>query len=316
MNILNRFKECTYNVGFVEKRIEDILVSGIGKNDIMWMKHNYRDRFFADPFLIKEDKTFFFVLCEEYIFKKRVGTIVLLTVSKKEYKLINRKVLIEENHHLSFPYCELNGQWVVPEACWSGKAFAYQFDMDEMTIKKKIQIADEGLVDNIFYEDSNKIIWLYAGTTKCANSVLYEYKIDEKKSFVRVTQDPVESGWDRSRSAGMLFECAGKLYRPVQDCKERYGKRISIMEVLSIGEDGYKVHECRKIDSSENPIYNETMHTFNVYEDIILVDGSKDVLYFSLTFFIKRIIKKIWSCISSVCRRKRNCDLNMKVKDV
>ena len=109
MRILNRFKECTYNVGFIEKGIEDILVRGIGENDIMWMKHNYRDRFFADPFLIKEDKAFLYVLCEEYIFTERVGTIVLLTVSKKEYKLINRKVFIKENYHLSFPYCKLNG---------------------------------------------------------------------------------------------------------------------------------------------------------------------------------------------------------------
>lgn len=298
MRVVNRFKECTYNVGFIEKKIEDIFATGIGKGDIVWMKHKYNDRFFADPFLIKEDNEFFFVLCEEYIFKERVGTIVLLTVSKKEYKLINRKVLIKENHHLSFPYCELNGQWVVPEACWSGKAFAYQFDMDEMTIKKKIQIADEGLVDNIFYEAPNKMIWLYAGTTKCANAELYEYKIDEKKRFVRATQEPVEIGLGRSRSAGMFFECAGKLYRPVQDCKERYGKFINIMEVLRIGEEGYKVCECCKIESTENPIYSETMHTFNVYKDIILVDGSKDIFYFSLTSFVKRIIKKIWSCIS------------------
>ena len=295
MKIINRFKECTYNVGFVEKKIENILENGIGRNDIMWLQHNYRDRFFADPFLIKEDHDYFYLLCEEYIFKQRVGTIVLLTVSKKDYKLINRKVLIKENHHLSFPFCELNGRWIVPEACWSGKAFAYQFDVDEMKIKKKIQIADEGLVDNIFYEAPNKIIWLYAGITKCANAELYVYKIDEKKKFIKVAQDPVESGLDRSRSAGMFFECAGKLYRPVQDCKERYGKRISIMEVLSIGEEGYKVRECRKIDSTENPIYNETMHTFNVYKDIILVDGSKDFFHFPERSFYKKAFKRIWS---------------------
>lgn len=295
MKIINRFKECTYNVGFIEKKIEDIFVTGIGKGDIVWMKHKYNDRFFADPFLIKEDNEFFYILCEEYIFKERVGKIVLLTVSKKEYKLVNRKVFIEENHHLSFPYCELNGQWVVPEACWSGKAFAYQLDLEEMKIKTKIQIADEGLVDNIFYEASDKIIWLYAGTTKCANAELYVYKIDDKKKFIRATQEPVEIGLECSRSAGMLFECDGKLYRPVQDCKERYGKRISIMEVLSIGEEGYKVRECRKIDSSENPIYNETMHTFNVYKDIILVDGSKDFFHFPERSFYKKIFKRIWS---------------------
>lgn len=295
--IRNRFKECTYNVGFIEKTVENVLVQGINKGDIVWLKHNYRDRFFADPFLIKEDQEHLYILCEEYIFRNRIGRIVLLTVKRNGYKLINREILIKEKHHLSFPYCELNGSWIVPEACWSEKSYAYQIDIDTMKINKKIQIADEGLVDNIFYKANDETIWLYAGTTKCANAELFAYKFDGEKRFIKILQEPVEKGLEFSRSAGAFFECAGKLYRPVQDCRERYGKYVNIMEVLSIGEYGYKVRKYCKLESTENPIYNETMHTFNVYKDIILVDGSKDFFCFPRGAFYKYVCNKICSYI-------------------
>ena len=55
MRIVDKFKIQTYNVGFIARPIEEILKNGISKGDIIWMKHKYKDRFFADPFLWYRD---------------------------------------------------------------------------------------------------------------------------------------------------------------------------------------------------------------------------------------------------------------------
>ena len=74
---MNRFRIKTYNVGIIRKDIKLILEVGIKKGDIIWMKHNYKDRFFADPFLIKEDDNFFYIVCEELLFFEKNGKITL-----------------------------------------------------------------------------------------------------------------------------------------------------------------------------------------------------------------------------------------------
>ena len=68
MNILDRFRIQTYNIGIIKKPINDVLSNGIDSNSITWLKHTYKDRFFADPFMIDETEQYYYILCEEYLF--------------------------------------------------------------------------------------------------------------------------------------------------------------------------------------------------------------------------------------------------------
>lgn len=60
------------------------------------------------------------------------------------------------------------------------------------------------------------------------------------------------------------------------------------MEIEKIGEDGYVAKEVLTINSFENPPYIDTMHTFNVYPDVVIVDGSKDFFRFPMKIFYKK----------------------------
>ncbi len=66
--------------------------------------------------------------------------------------------------------------------------------------------------------------------------------------------------------------------RPAQDSLERYGKytRLNTIENLSVSDYAEQIYTI--FSSEDNPPYNETLHTFNYYDDIALVDGSIDVL--------------------------------------
>ena len=85
--------------------------------NIKWMKHEYKDRWFADPFIISETADTFIILAEEYIRDDRKARLAKLVVSKDECKLLNNETVLNLDTHLSFPnFIDVNGEiYVYPE---------------------------------------------------------------------------------------------------------------------------------------------------------------------------------------------------------
>lgn len=288
MKIKNKFDILTYNVGFIKKPLDEVMLKGIQKNDIVWLKHKYKDRFFADPFLIKQDDNYYYVLCEEYLFWEEKGKITLLKVDRKRFELVSKKVVIEEDYHLSFPACVCGGNIVKPEASKSGKYYEYLIDTDDMRVIHKKEILAEPTVDAIEYSKDDTI-WLLTGKKRIPSTELYIYKKDYNGEYTPISDYPVLSDNSCARGAGLFFTWNGKIYRPVQDCRGRYGRQTQIMEIEQLNDKGYKATPYRVINSFDNPPFNETMHTFNVYDDCIIVDGSKDFFRFPMKIFYKKM---------------------------
>jgi hypothetical protein len=288
MNLYNKFKIQTYNIGIISKDIESLLMNGIKSGDITWLKHNYKDRFFADPFMIKQDEDYFYILVEEYLFWEEKGKITLLKVNRDDFSLKERKVVIEESTHLSFPYCELGGNTVIPESYNSGKTIEYILDIDSFTVREKRTVLEAGLIDAVFFEDKDGQKWILTAKEQKPKEDMYMYHFDNGK------YDPVNNGGvvfssiKETRSAGRLFEVNGKLYRPVQDSTGRYGRQTRIVEVGRLDSEKYSAKCVQIVNSDENPPYNETLHTFNVYDSGIIVDGSKDYCRFPMKIFYKK----------------------------
>lgn len=288
MNFYKKFLIQTYNIGIIKKAIGKILENGIEKGDIVWLKHNFKDRFFADPFMIKEDEDYYYILVEEFFFWEEKGKITLLKISKVDFSLAERKIIIEEPTHLSFPFCELNGTTIVPESVLSGKTKEYSIDLDTMTVVNSREILKEGLIDATFYTDHKKNKWILAAKMDNPKEDMYMYILN------RDVYEPIKKGRviansiEETRSAGRLFEFNGNLYRPVQDSTQRYGRQTRIMRIDKLDEEEYKASCVRVISGKENPPYNETLHTFNVYDDCVIVDGSKDYFRFPMKILYKK----------------------------
>lgn len=287
MNLKKKFEILTYNIGFIIKGIDAVMQDGISKGDIIWLNHPYKDRFFADPFLLDSDDTFLYVLCEEYFFWEEKGKITLLKIRKQDFSLVERKVVIEEKTHLSFPFCKYGGNTITPEASASDKCVTYTIDRTHKNVVSKETILEEGTIDAVLYNNSDGD-WMLTGKKKIPSTELYIYKKNSEDKYIPCGEQPVLSDNRHARGAGDFFMWKGKLYRPVQDCKGRYGRQTKIMEIMEIGENRYCTKEHITLNSFDNPPYNETMHTFNVYENCILVDGSKDVLRFPMKIFYKK----------------------------
>lgn len=288
MNLYKKFLIQTYNIGIIQKPIGEILNNGIYGGDIRWLKHPYRDRFFADPFIIKENELFYFILVEEYLFWEEKGKITLLKVAKDNFLLIERKVVIEESTHLSFPFCEMNGITVIPESVASGKTIEYTIDTESMSVVSKRVILDEGLIDAVFYTDRNGEKWILTAKSDNPKEDMYIYHYVGQKYVPINNGKAILKSIELSRSAGRLFEHDGKIYRPVQDSTGRYGKQTRIVRLDNLNDLCYEGKCLYVINAKGNPPYDETLHTFNVYNDYTIIDGSKDYFRFPMKIFYKK----------------------------
>lgn len=288
MNLKKKFSILTYNVGIVTKSLDAVMSDGLHRGDIKWMKHSYRDRFFADPFLFKEDTDYYYILCEEYLFWEERGKITMLKISKADFSLVDRKIVIDESFHMSFPFCELGGSTITPEMSESGEACVYSIDPDTMKVKRKEKIFGEGTIDAIFYTNEIGENLCLTGKTHLPSFELFMLKQQQDGTYVQVG-GLIEYNHGSVRGAGRFFTWKGDLYRPVQDCDVRYGQQTKILKIKKFDSDGYEYDTFKELNSFENPPFDETFHTFNVYDNCIIVDGSKDFVRFPMKFVYRKM---------------------------
>lgn len=149
-----------WNVGIIESPLEDIMKSE--SVNIRWMKHKYKDRFFADPFLFKTDPDYYYIFAEEWEFVKKKGIIVLLKINRSTMKLEDKHTVIDDDFHLSYPFPE--DGCIIAENYKSGALHKFIIDSNTLTAVRKEKILDVPLIDPTFIEYNGKK-WLF-GTTK------------------------------------------------------------------------------------------------------------------------------------------------------
>lgn len=285
MGLKDKFKILTYNIGLIEKGTDAVIEEGLVAGDIRWLKHSYKDRFFADPFLVKEDDGKYYVVCEELSFWNNKGIISLLVINKRDFSLLEKKTLIEEPWHLSFPYI-INNEYLLPESHKGGKAYLYHINVDAWEIDKKTLVCDEcGFVDPIIIQNTNVNNVLLS--TDNSSEKLYAFKMGDDNKYHQISQSPLMIDKSRTRAAGNTFQYKESLVRPVQDCVQRYGRQTRIVKADLLDDQTYQTEDVAVLNSDSNPPYDETFHTFNVYDNCIIVDGSKDFVRFPMKIFYR-----------------------------
>jgi hypothetical protein len=79
-----------------------------------------------------------------------------------------------------------------------------------------------------------------------------------------------------SRSAGAVYKTGSRLLRPVQDCGERYGRRIHVDEILELSPEVYREVQLCSIE----PDWEQGLlgtHTYSYCDGIEVLDGVKYV---------------------------------------
>ncbi len=257
----------------------NIAIADIGEDlspvNIRWMKHNYTDRWFADPFFLEKNSDSYVILAEEFMINSGLGRICRLVIDKNNYELIQNDTLLHLSTHLSFPnFCIHEGNiYIYPENSAAGQLTIYHMTDHILECKKMIPIP---LIDPVLFMNNEKEVFLIGTLPENANgnsNILHVYKSDHLWGEYKETQQ-ISFNDNVARRAGKIFHWKGKIISSAQICNNYYGEGISLQEI-KCSEDGIlNMQEIQRLEAKK--ITKMTgFHTYNVFDDEVVIDGYK-----------------------------------------
>ena len=269
MSVIEFLTETQYNIGFAENKLDDIINGEPIR--VNWLKHTYKDRWFADPFILDITEDYYLVLVEEWYDPISKGRISKLTVDRNEFALKDIKTILELDSHLSFPFIQRtkDGIYIIPENSATGQLPRYKYNPTTDEVCFDSIICHDRLTDSVPFKYNGKELMFSTKLPDANGKELGIYKKEDDGTYTQYDSYYFEE--NLSRMAGDVFTCNAKLYRPAQVCIKSYGDAVSIQEVI-YDRVKFRFNELRRIYSPSKR-YNLGFHTFNVYNGHIVVDG-------------------------------------------
>lgn len=272
-----------WNIGFLDGNSETALNGGFdGGNAVRWLNHGFDDRFFADPFLLSADGDTVKVLSEELIFSDYTGRLVCLTCNCKTGALLERKVALELETHLSFPQILRRGGdvFIIPENAESGRLSAFCYDEKNDSATFSCDMIAAPLVDAVIFEHGGRWWCLADRADKNCCKELFVYSAETLfGEWDEIPGSPFLNDLTCGRNAGSVFRVGGKIFRPAQNCLGGYGKGVEIREITELSvEKGLRERPARSIKPFPG-VFGDGLHTLNFLEtpggSIGVVDGNR-----------------------------------------
>jgi hypothetical protein len=273
-------------IGIFRADIKDIIKSKMFDPDINWLPIRSIDTYYADPFLLFSKDENLKILLEDFSFDENYGKISLMTLDRS-FKQVNYKILLDTKNHISYPFIftENNKTYIFPEAGRSGKLSCYEYDPLNESIDFLQDIVDLPLCDSSILKQNGKY-WIFgtlseieADTKRITDYKLYVFFSDRLLGpYVPHPGNPIKSGLNGTRQAGNFIEVDGIIYRPTQNCERLYGESITINKVTELNEINVVEEPYMTICINKKNRYNygmHTIHTINVMNDIVVVDGKR-----------------------------------------
>jgi hypothetical protein len=234
------------------------------------------DRFWADPFPVGENDTYF-IFVEEFPYKTRKGHISVIEMDNAGAVKPPVKVL-EKDYHLSYPFLfKWRGtHFMIPETSsnrtvelYRGVGFPHRWELE------KVLLTDIRAVDATLEEIDGRW-WMFANVGvegASANDELCLFYADSPLGpWTPHRRNPVKSDVRSSRPAGRLFRLEGTLYRPSQDASVFYGYAIVINRIVRLTPSEFAEEEVSRI----LPRWRRTLernHTLNSAGRLTVIDG-------------------------------------------
>ena len=251
-------------VGFCHNSLDEIMQGEPLR--IALLKHGEKGRWFADPFILETSDAEIKLLVEDFSVEEKRADIAELTIDANDFRLKERKTVLRENVHLSFPFIlEKDGrQWVLPEQSHANALRLYAFENGSLKAAKVVMkkaVADAAIIEN---EEG----WqLYCTEQPDHNGKkLSVYQLDRDFNPIQ-SEKKIEFKENIARMSGDFFTYKGETYRPAQFSNKHYGEGVSIQKMTHDG----NYHEVVRLHSNVKG-WEIGLHTFNVKDNYIVVD--------------------------------------------
>lgn len=268
-SIIKSISNEIWNIGFIENNLLGVLN---GENvQVRWLQHDYKNRSFADPFILEVSQNEIVVLVEDFTKSVPKGHISEIVIDRKSFQVQSIHKILELDTHLSFPVIiRDNGKvFIYPESGEGGSLNLYEYDVKSKKCEKIACLMNEAVEDAIIrhIQDDD-----YLFCTKRENpngNELHIYKRNHSGQFEPYQIVTFED--NIARMAGDFFELDGKVFRPTQESNIQYGHAITLQE-MSFENGRFSFKEIRRL-YSPHPKLTEGMHTFNTYKGVIVTDA-------------------------------------------
>lgn len=270
MNLGRLLYDQNWNIGFCDLLPEDLI-----KNKklpiVRWMKHSYRDRWFADPFILWASDEEIVVFVEECPIDVPKGILCELHIDRRSMRLKERYVLLERETHLSYPaIIEYNGKtYVYPENGASGQLNIYEYDETDHKLINPVCILNEAVADATIMKEGNRFLLIATRFPDTQEKAFFYESSSIFGPFKPIKDIPFKTSKAEARPGGNWMHVYGALYRPAQNCSQVYGGSLKIMYVDLI-------NEKEQVECELNPQgfkYNLGLHTINFCNGLCVVDG-------------------------------------------
>jgi len=275
-SILEKIYYHTWNIGFVEEDVRDIVMGDATRVNVHWLQHHYKDRFFADPFILTADDSTISVLVEDFPYYDKLGKISLLTIDRNTYSLIDRKVILSQPFHMSYPFIMRKNNdaiWVAPESSQSGNLYCYSINQNTMALGNRQLLLSEPALDSTIVEYDGHW-WLFCTKRgEASNKDLYIYYSDTPKGpWTAHSENPVVRDAASARPAGSFIKVGDALYRVIQKCDRHYGEAINVTQINKLSPTEFRETFIKELKAQPDE-YSESFHTINGFGDLTVVDG-------------------------------------------
>jgi hypothetical protein len=236
-------------------------------------------RFYADPFPVKwQGRTFVFFEDLDH----RLGKGIISAVEfDANGPVANVVPVLEEPWHLSYPFLiEDNGElWMIPESSAHRDVPLYKCirfpDKWERhsTLLSGLELADVTITRH------NGLYYLFGawrdGTGGYSDTLAIYYADQLFGPWLPHASNPVLMDRASVRPAGNFVNINGRLWRPVQDCSNGYGRALGLAEVLELTPTKYR-QVVRHSLKPGGPAWNgRKLHTLNRCGQLEVIDGSR-----------------------------------------
>ena len=270
-----------WRVGLVRAPMAELLAPGaLAHHAVQWLPDEGSLRFLADPFGVWRDGRLY-VFAEVYDYRDRVGAIDLL-VFDADLKLIERRSVLKEPWHLSYPFIiQADGEtYMLPEAHKSGRLTLYRAEAfpDDWRPVATIDL-DHVAIDATPIRHEGRWWLFYTPATTRAEKVSalhLAYADSLTGPWTPHAGNPVQFDASSSRPGGTPILVDGKIVLPMQDCRRSYGGAMRMVTVTTLTPDRFEAEagEVIAAPASFAP-YTDGFHTLSAAGGVTLVDAKQ-----------------------------------------
>jgi hypothetical protein len=237
-------------------------------------------RFLADPFpVVWQGATYVFV--EDFDHRQGKGIISVIPFDENG-PTVGPSPVLEEPWHLSYPFLFEDGQniWMIPESSQNREISVYRAaSFPTGWVKEAVLLGDISASDTTIVRHSGRL-WMFTTISNAGRSTdsLSIFTADNLFGpWVPHPRNPLLLDAAAARSGGNIIRRDDRLWRPVQDCRNRYGGALGLVEITQLDEENY----CQIVRAILHPCSEwpgRRLHTLNRSGRLECIDGSANLV--------------------------------------